>query len=147
LTWFFLIHRVIEDGLCVYNIHYTVEKHFSISIAPVRIRGGSLVTNISNVSCAEVEKLNVCFFYYFLIWVVILTNICWFSVQNNNMTGSHNCQMFPIKYTFYREVIRIENWGYLTVLCTLTCCWLKSLTIKIKNFAMLRKIHGTNGFI
>jgi hypothetical protein len=37
----FLIDRVIQkEGLNVYNMHNIVEKHFSISNAPVRSRGG-----------------------------------------------------------------------------------------------------------
>jgi hypothetical protein len=44
LMWFFLIDTMIqEQGLYAYNIHNIVEKHFSISITPVRNRGGSLV--------------------------------------------------------------------------------------------------------
>jgi hypothetical protein len=34
-----------EEGLCVYNMHNIVEKHFSINIALMRSRGGSLVSN------------------------------------------------------------------------------------------------------
>jgi hypothetical protein len=33
----------------VYNMHNMVEKHFSISIAPVQSRGGSLVVNNFNL--------------------------------------------------------------------------------------------------
>jgi hypothetical protein len=33
------------EDLCVYNMHNIVEKRFSISIAPVRSQGGSLVFN------------------------------------------------------------------------------------------------------
>jgi hypothetical protein len=41
---FLLIDRVIlVDGLYVYNMHNIVEKHFRISISPVRSQGGSLV--------------------------------------------------------------------------------------------------------
>jgi hypothetical protein len=39
-----LIDRMIqEEGLYVYNIYKIVDKHFNISIASVRSRGGSLV--------------------------------------------------------------------------------------------------------
>jgi hypothetical protein len=31
-----------EEGVSVYNIHNIVEKHFSVSIAPVQSRGGLL---------------------------------------------------------------------------------------------------------
>jgi hypothetical protein len=42
----FLIDRMIqEEGLFDYNMHNIVEKHLSISIAPVRSRGGLLVNN------------------------------------------------------------------------------------------------------
>jgi hypothetical protein len=34
-----------EEGLYVYNMHYTAKKKLSISIAPARSRGGSLVSN------------------------------------------------------------------------------------------------------
>jgi hypothetical protein len=41
---FFLIDRVIqEEGLYAYNMQNVVGKHLSISIAPVRSQGGSLV--------------------------------------------------------------------------------------------------------
>jgi hypothetical protein len=45
LMRFLIIDRVIkEEGfMLVYNMHSIVEKHCSISIVPVRIRGGSLV--------------------------------------------------------------------------------------------------------
>jgi hypothetical protein len=40
----FLVDRVIqEEGLYVSNMQNVVEKHISISFAPVRSRGGSLV--------------------------------------------------------------------------------------------------------
>jgi hypothetical protein len=49
---FFLIGRVIyDDGLYAYNIHNIEEKHFSISIAHVRSRGGLLVINIKSQLC------------------------------------------------------------------------------------------------
>jgi hypothetical protein len=32
-----------EEGLHVFNIHNLVEKHFNMSIAPVRSQSGSLV--------------------------------------------------------------------------------------------------------
>jgi hypothetical protein len=42
----FLIFRAIqEEDLYVYNIYNIIEKHFIISIAPVRSRGGSLGYN------------------------------------------------------------------------------------------------------
>jgi hypothetical protein len=42
----FFINKVIqEEGLYVCNMHNIVEKHFTISIAPVRSRGGSTVFN------------------------------------------------------------------------------------------------------
>jgi hypothetical protein len=34
-----------EERLYVYNMHNIGEKHFSISISPMRSRGGSLVIN------------------------------------------------------------------------------------------------------
>jgi hypothetical protein len=43
---FLLIDRMIkEERLYVYNMRNIVEKHFSISNAPVRSRGESLVHN------------------------------------------------------------------------------------------------------
>jgi hypothetical protein len=39
----FFIDRVIQEEGFVYNLHNIVEKLFSISIAPVGSRGGSLV--------------------------------------------------------------------------------------------------------
>jgi hypothetical protein len=45
----FFIDGVIQSK--VYNKHYLVEKHFSISIKPVRSRDGSLVFNAINVFC------------------------------------------------------------------------------------------------
>jgi hypothetical protein len=48
-----LIYGVIqEEGLYVYIMHDIVEKHFSISIAPMRSRGGSLVINKINFHVA-----------------------------------------------------------------------------------------------
>jgi hypothetical protein len=45
--WIFLIDEVIQgEGLHVYNMWNFAEKHFSISIAPVRSWGGSLVLDI-----------------------------------------------------------------------------------------------------
>jgi hypothetical protein len=32
-----------EEGLRLYNMHNTIEKHFSINIALVRSQGGSLI--------------------------------------------------------------------------------------------------------
>jgi hypothetical protein len=44
---------VIKDnGFYAYIIHNIIEKHFSIRIAPVRSRGGSLVFN--NVTVVDV---------------------------------------------------------------------------------------------
>jgi hypothetical protein len=44
---FFLLDRVTkEEGLYVCNVHNIVEKHLSISIAPVRSQGGSQVNYI-----------------------------------------------------------------------------------------------------
>jgi hypothetical protein len=40
----YLKDRMIkEEGFHVYNMYYIVKKHFSISIAPLRSWGGSLV--------------------------------------------------------------------------------------------------------
>jgi hypothetical protein len=42
----FLIDRVIhKEDLNAHNMYNIVERHFSISITPVRSRGGSLVIN------------------------------------------------------------------------------------------------------
>jgi hypothetical protein len=56
----YLTDRVFQEkGLYVYNMHYIVEKHFSISIPPVRSRGGSLASmninfNLKNqMSCID----------------------------------------------------------------------------------------------
>jgi hypothetical protein len=56
----FLINRVIkEEDLYVYNMHNKVEKHFSVSIAPVRSRDDSLVyfqiEYFNNGSCVFVR--------------------------------------------------------------------------------------------
>jgi hypothetical protein len=47
-----IYNRVIqEEGLYVYNMHNIVEKDFSMTIAPVRSRGGSLVLIIKSFTC------------------------------------------------------------------------------------------------
>jgi hypothetical protein len=43
-----------EEGLYVYGMYNILEKHFSISIAPVQSRGGSLVFNITK-TCDSTE--------------------------------------------------------------------------------------------
>jgi hypothetical protein len=41
-----VFNRVLQqEGLFVYNMDNGVQKHFIISIAPVRSRGGTLVKN------------------------------------------------------------------------------------------------------
>jgi hypothetical protein len=44
-----------EESLNVYNMHNIIEKHFSISITPVRSRGGSLIMNIIDKNVGKVE--------------------------------------------------------------------------------------------
>jgi hypothetical protein len=49
--------RSYEEGLYLYNIHNTVEKHFRITIAPVRSRDMSLVYHKSeNVQLTIIEN-------------------------------------------------------------------------------------------
>jgi hypothetical protein len=68
----FLIDRVIQgEGLYVYGMHNIVQKHFSVNIAPVRSRGGSLVCNktakASHYSKYEFKKGNSLLYSLILI--------------------------------------------------------------------------------
>jgi hypothetical protein len=47
-----------EEGLYAYNMHNILEKHFSISIAPVRNRAGLLVMNIAAMYVIVISKRN-----------------------------------------------------------------------------------------
>jgi hypothetical protein len=47
---------VQEKGFYVYNMHIIVEKNFSISMAPVRSRGGSLVYFVKEVLCGVRDR-------------------------------------------------------------------------------------------
>jgi hypothetical protein len=52
MRYFLIDIMVLEGGSYVCNVHNIVEKYFSISIAPVQSRGGSLVvykTFLSNI--------------------------------------------------------------------------------------------------
>jgi hypothetical protein len=53
----FLIYSVIQkEG---FYVHHIVEKHFGITIAPVRSRGGSLVINIAKVQCIVLKRIAI----------------------------------------------------------------------------------------
>jgi hypothetical protein len=57
----FLIDRMIqEEGLYVHNMHNTVEQHFSISIAPVRSRGDSLVILLNELFIRIEKQIITC---------------------------------------------------------------------------------------
>jgi hypothetical protein len=72
---FFLIDRVFqEEGLYVYNMNNLVEKHFSISIEPVKSWGGLLVFNKCYISNSGKNIWN------WLVYIFIIT--CNFSKKN-----------------------------------------------------------------
>jgi hypothetical protein len=65
---------VIQEAcLYVYNLHYILEKHFGINIAPVRSRGGSLITNI--IWLNSIDSFSFPRDYDFGLFIVIIVAI------------------------------------------------------------------------
>jgi hypothetical protein len=139
--WCDFFDRVIQEGdLYVYNVHNIGEKHFSISIAPERSRGGSLVNN--NLHFLLLWDFTVAKYYRnYIDTYIVHTTHAWFPM------GQKRYLRYSSKTpTFYQNDLAIRNTAGMTCGKPIIV-WSQSISggSAINSLVAFYDIHGRKG--